>query len=259
MAQRPIILFKIPCRRYATVVLTQPRSRVGLGTISDNPKATRRRKRVGRGPSSGKGKTAGRGQKGAKSRPGKANPYPGFEGGQTPLTRLFPKRGFHNPNQKIYSVVNLDRLQNWIDRGRIDPSQPITIKELADTRCVRGVKDGVKLLGDGAEFFKSKVDIEVSKASKQAIEVVEGLGGTVTCRYFNRLALRVILHPEKFWRIPKFAFPTKARDIAWYSDPTNRGYLAESLAIETEREILRKEHAAKKQAKSSLSLVHSSV
>ncbi|CAG8798296.1 20090_t:CDS:2, partial [Gigaspora rosea] len=119
-----------------------------LGNLSDNPGATKQRKRVGRGPASGHGKTCGRGQKGQKARGGNGKPRRGFEGGQTSISVAFPKRGFHNRNEKTYAPLNLDRLQHWINTGRIDPSQTITMKHLLDTRCVHGVKDGVKLLAD---------------------------------------------------------------------------------------------------------------
>lgn len=87
------------------------------------------------------------------------------------------------------SPLNLDRLQSWIDQGKIDATKPITMKELVDSRCLHGVKDGVKLLGDGAENFTAKIDITVSRASKVAIEAIEKAGGKVTTRYFNKLGM----------------------------------------------------------------------
>ncbi|CAG8558579.1 5620_t:CDS:2 [Diversispora eburnea] len=196
-------------RHYATI-LQKPKRPIGLGTLKDNPKAVKKPKRVGRGPASGRGKTCGRGQKGQKARGGNRTPRRGFEGGQTPLSRAFPKHGFHNI---------------------IDPTKPITMKELNDTRCVHGIKDGVKLLADGSEHFKTPITIEVARASHEAIKVIEKAGGNVTCRYFNRLALRATLKPEKFWKIPKFADPVKARDKEWYSDIKNRGYLAKKALV----------------------------
>ncbi|RHZ79009.1 hypothetical protein Glove_152g91 [Diversispora epigaea] len=220
-------------RHYATI-LQKPKRPIGLGTLKDNPKAVKKPKRVGRGPASGRGKTCGRGQKGQKARGGNRTPRRGFEGGQTPISRAFPKHGFHNINSKTWAPLNLDRLQHWINTGRIDPTKPITMKELNDTRCVHGIKDGVKLLADGSEHFKTPITIEVARASHEAIKVIEKAGGNVTCRYFNRLALRATLKPEKFWKIPKFADPVKARDKEWYSDIKNRGYLAKkALAVNT--------------------------
>uniref|UniRef100_A0A1D1Z780 54S ribosomal protein L10, mitochondrial n=1 Tax=Anthurium amnicola TaxID=1678845 RepID=A0A1D1Z780_9ARAE len=205
--------------------LQVPTRKLDLGSLSDNRKATKEKRRVGRGPASGRGKTCGRGHKGQKARGGNSKPRRGFEGGQTPLSRRFPKRGFHNPFKKTWAPLNLDRLQHWINNGRIDPSQPITMKHLLDSRCVRGVKDGVKLLADGKEHFKTPIIVEVSRASQQAMKTIESVGGKITCRYFNRLALRATIKPEKFWKIPKFAAPMKQRDIVWYSNPKNRGYL----------------------------------
>lgn len=143
-------ILKSTCTTFRTYVtiLQKPRILLGLGNLSDNPGATKQRKRVGRGPASGHGKTCGRGQKGQKARGGNGKPRRGFEGGQTSISVAFPKRGFHNRNEKTYAPLNLDRLQHWINTGRIDPSQTITMKHLLDTRCVHGVKDGVKLLAD---------------------------------------------------------------------------------------------------------------
>ncbi|CAJ0644214.1 7766_t:CDS:2 [Entrophospora sp. SA101] len=214
-------------KNYATtsIFIKPPVNKISLNTLSDNLKATSQPKRVGRGPASGVGKTSGRGQKGQKARGGTRNPRRGFEGGQTPITKAFPKRGFHNYNAKVYAPLNLDRLQHWINVDKINPNELITMKHLHETRCVRGIKDGVKLLADGSEYFNTRINIEVARASQKAIKAVERCGGTVTCKYFNRLALRATLHPEKFWKLPKFANPKKQKDIAWYSNPINRGYL----------------------------------
>ncbi|CAG8541669.1 13434_t:CDS:2 [Acaulospora morrowiae] len=132
-------------------------------------------------------------------------------------------------NSKVWAPLNLDRLQHWINIGRIDPTKPITMRELLDSRCVHGVKDGVKLLSEGAQHFTTPVTIEVARASRSAIKAIEKVGGDVTCRYFNRLSLRATLMPEKFWKIPKFADPVKAKDKEWYSNTKNSGYLAKRL------------------------------
>ncbi|KAJ1680327.1 YmL10 [Spiromyces aspiralis] len=188
----------------------------------------RGKRRLGRGYGSGHGRTCGRGTKGQKARTGNGKPVPGFEGGQTPIHRLYPKRGFKN-KQRDLQPLNLDKLQHWIDTERIDPSKTITLKELYDSNIVN-FKDGVVLLGDGARYFKSKVTIEVTKASKSAIQRVEELGGRLTCVYHNPLAMRALLHPEKFAVIPKFAEPTNAKLREWYMNPENRGYLAQQHA-----------------------------
>ncbi|PWN51327.1 ribosomal protein L15 [Violaceomyces palustris] len=189
---------------------------------------TKNRKRLGRGPSSGRGGTSTRGHKGQKARAGNGKPVPGFEGGQTPLTRLYPKRGFNNVKGQKYVPVNLDRLQHWIDRGLIDPSRPITAKELYETRCIHNLRDGVKILGEGAKHLRDPVNLVVSRASQSVIEAVEALGGSVECRYYNKLSLRALVKPEKFVgrRRPKPADPIAKKDLLWYSSPHNRGYLA---------------------------------
>ncbi|KAL1921228.1 mitochondrial 54S ribosomal protein uL15m [Calcarisporiella thermophila] len=223
-----------PSRHLASLI-QPPKTKISLASLADNPGAVSQRTRVGRGPGSGKGKTAGRGHKGQKARGGSWRPSQGFEGGQTPLTNRFPKRGFYNVNHREYQPVNLDRIQHWIDTGRLDPTKPITMKDLLDNRCVHRVKDGIKLLADGAEHFHTPITIEVSRASQKAIEAVERAGGKITCRYYNALGMRVLLHPEKFVRLPKFANPVRKKDIEWYSDPQHRGYLADPAIIENLR------------------------
>ncbi|RUS26582.1 hypothetical protein BC938DRAFT_470568 [Jimgerdemannia flammicorona] len=195
--------------------IEQPKKKIGLGTLADNEGATKERTRLGRGPGSGRGKTAGRGHKGQNARSGNGKPTPIFEGGQTPLVKRIPKRGFHNPERKEYQPLNLDRLQHWIDTRRIDASQPITMKHLLDTRCIHKLQDGVKLLADvgfrhfppGAEYFKTPVNIEVSRASRKAIETVEQAGGTIICQHYHSLGLRALRFPEKFNKLPKIPFP----------------------------------------------------
>ena len=156
------------------------------------------------------------------------------------------------------SPVNLDRIQSWIDAGRINPSKPITLKELTASRAIHGIKDGVKLLGRGSIALTSKINIVVSRASASAIAAVEALGGTVTTRYYTPLAIRHIragrMHPyvslkwdqtspsvpetlhvpnadspeEKVkalgfeYRLPD---PAGRKDLEYYRDEKNRGYL----------------------------------
>jgi large subunit ribosomal protein L15 len=155
-------------------------------------------RRVGRGIGSSKGKTAGRGHKGQKARSG-GGPKPGFEGGQTPLRLRVPKRGFHNPFTRVYHPLNLHRLQEWIETGRLDASQVITMKDLRDSGAVRKqISDGVKLLADGAEDFTLKVDLQITAASSAAREAIEKAGGSVTTVYYNKLGLRALTQPEWF-------------------------------------------------------------
>ncbi len=146
-----------------------------LNELSDKPGATKARIRVGRGIGSGKGKTSGRGHKGQKSRSGVA--LKGFEGGQMPLYRRLPKRGFHNLFRKIYTPVNVGRLQAAIDAGKLDSKSPITIATLLKAGIVRRPHDGVRLLAKGE--LKANLTIEVTGASKAAIEAVEKAGGKV--------------------------------------------------------------------------------
>ncbi|TKA57455.1 hypothetical protein B0A53_00684 [Rhodotorula sp. CCFEE 5036] len=202
-----------------------------LGNLSPHPGSAQKRKRIGRGIGSGKGGRATRGQKGQKARAGNGKPKAHFEGGQTPLTMRYPKRGFTNPSKQNLIPLNLERLQHWIDRGLIDPSRPITMRELFETRCIHGIHDGVKLLGDGVEYFRTpNVHITVSKASQSAIAAIEALGGTLVARYENRLTLRALTRPESFFAkgldLPGKANPISRRDLLYYSDEKHRGYLA---------------------------------
>lgn len=145
-----------------------------LNELRDNEGATKRAKRVARGPGSGKGKTAGRGIKGQKSRSGVA--IKGYEGGQMPLYQRLPKRGFNKPNRKTFAIVNLGLIQKFIDAGKL--GEEITETELLDSGLVRRKRDGVRLLSKGE--VTSKLQITVSGASKGAVEAVEKAGGSVT-------------------------------------------------------------------------------
>ncbi|KAI9323124.1 ribosomal protein L18e/L15P [Dichotomocladium elegans] len=185
-------------RSYSTSAVQAPKQPIHLGALADNAGAVSQRKRVGRGPGSGLGKTAGRGHKGQKARSGNGKPTPGFEGGQTPLYKRVPKRGFYNLHGKNFQEVNLDRLQHWVQSGRIDASKTITMKDLLDTRCIHKIEDGVKLLGVGAESFSLPITIEVSKASQPAIAAIEKAGGKVTLRDYKAPELRAHVHPEKY-------------------------------------------------------------
>jgi large subunit ribosomal protein L15 len=146
-----------------------------LNEIRDNEGAHKKRMRVGRGPGSGKGKTAGRGVKGQKSRSGVA--IGGFEGGQMPLYMRMPKRGFNNPNALKLAEVNLWRLQDAIDGGKLDIKNEIKGDALVAAGVIRRVKDGVRLLGTGE--IKGKLNLVVWSASAGAIKAIEAAGGTV--------------------------------------------------------------------------------
>ncbi|MEN8195153.1 MAG: 50S ribosomal protein L15 [Pseudomonadota bacterium] len=147
-----------------------------LNELSDNPGARKNRTRVGRGIGSGKGKTGGRGVKGQKSRSGVA--IKGFEGGQMPIYRRMPKRGFTNLFRKEFAVVNLGRLQQAIDDKRLDAKKTVDKAALMAAGLVgRRVGDGVRLLANGE--LKTKITIDVAGASKAAVEAVEKAGGKV--------------------------------------------------------------------------------
>lgn len=145
-----------------------------LNELRDNEGATKNRIRVGRGIGSGKGKTCGRGQKGQKSRSGVA--VNGFEGGQMPIYRRLPKRGFKNPFAKEFAVVNLDTIQKAVDAGKLNAAA-IDVAALMNAGVISKELDGVRLLARGA--ITSSVTISVNSASKAAVAAVENAGGKV--------------------------------------------------------------------------------
>lgn len=147
-----------------------------LNEIRDNEGATKNRMRVGRGIGSGKGKTGGRGVKGQTSRSGVA--IKGFEGGQMPLHRRLPKRGFNKPNAIILNEVNIGRIQQAIEAGKLDKAATVTIESLVAAGVVSKPRDGVKILGIGE--IKAKLSFEVAGASKSAVQAIEKAGGSVT-------------------------------------------------------------------------------
>ena len=158
-----------------TVGLENGNQAMKLNEISDNAGSRKARMRLGRGIGSGKGKTGGRGGKGQTARTGVR--IKGFEGGQMPLHRRLPKRGFNNIFRLEFVEINLDRLQQAIDAKQLDPSGTITAETLVKSRVLRRAKDGVRLLGRGE--IKASINIEVHGASKSAIAAVEKAGGTV--------------------------------------------------------------------------------
>ncbi len=148
-----------------------------LNQIADNEGARKDRMRVGRGIGSGKGKTSGRGVKGQKARTGVS--IKGFEGGQTPIHRRLPKRGFNPLNPQDFDLVNLGRLQAAIDKGKLDASKPVDGAALKAAGLISGkAADGVRLLGTGE--LKAKIAVSVQGISATAREAVEKAGGSVT-------------------------------------------------------------------------------
>jgi large subunit ribosomal protein L15 len=146
-----------------------------LNELSDNPGARKPRMRVGRGIGSGKGKTGGRGVKGQKSRAGVR--VKGFEGGQMPLHRRLPKRGFVKPFRLEYAEVNIGALQKAVDAGRLDPAKPVNAAALQAAGLVTKLRDGVRLLGKGE--LTASLTLSVTGASRPAIAAVEKAGGKV--------------------------------------------------------------------------------
>jgi large subunit ribosomal protein L15 len=147
-----------------------------LNELRDNPGARKERKRIGRGIGSGTGKTSGKGHKGQKARSGVA--IKGFEGGQMPIYRRLPKRGFNNIFRGKFGEVNLARLQKAIDEGKLDAGKPIDADALVGAGLIRRNLDGVRILGNGE--LTSKVELKVTHATKSATAAVEKAGGSVT-------------------------------------------------------------------------------
>lgn len=147
-----------------------------LNELRDNQGARKTRVRVGRGTSSGKGKTGGRGVKGQKSRSGVS--IKGFEGGQMPLHMRLPKRGFNVPNPKKMNAVNLGRLQQALDAGKLNASDAVNTASLKSAGVIRRELDGVRIIGNGK--LKTKLDFEVFGVSASAREAIEKLGGKIT-------------------------------------------------------------------------------
>ena len=146
-----------------------------LNKLNDNDGAKSSKKRLGRGVGSGLGKTSGKGHKGQKSRSGVS--IKGFEGGQMPIHRRLPKRGFNKHNRKVYRILNLGDLQKVIDNGKIDIKKEINNSVILSSGVIKNLKDGIRILARGK--ITSKVNILVDGASKNAIEQVKKVGGNL--------------------------------------------------------------------------------
>ncbi|XP_074271209.1 uncharacterized protein LOC141595131 [Silene latifolia] len=180
-----------------------------LNDIRDNPGATKQKKRKGRGIGSGLGKTAGRGHKGQKAR---GTAKFGFEGGQTPLRRRLPKRGFKNPFSLEFQPCGLGKIAKLINMGMIDSSELITMKTLKDVGAIgKQIGDGVRLMGRGCEQIVWPIHLEVSRVTVRAKAAVEAAGGTVRRVHYNKLGFKALLKPEWFVKkgrlLPKAARP----------------------------------------------------
>lgn len=216
-------------------LLTSFRNISYLGKLEPFEGAVTQYKRLGRGPASGKGKTSGRGQKGQKAR-GKVPKW--YEGGQTPFYKRFPIIGFKRPHRKIYHDINLERIQDFWNTGRIplNPGETLTIKVMKDCGIISGtLKDGAKILANGKEDYNVPLSIEASKASLSAIRAIENLDQKFTAVYHSELGLKAHVDPDYFYLrkgyLPLQARPTHRRDIGYYSNPEKRGYLLENKSI----------------------------
>ena len=146
-----------------------------LNTVKEQDGATRNRKRVGRGIGSGRGKTSGSGHKGQKARSGVS--INGFEGGQMPIHRRLPKRGFNNIFRKTYVEVNLDRIQTALDAGNLDKKKPVDATVLVAAGVISKARDGIRVLANGS--LKDKIEIHAAGASKAAVAAIEKAGGKI--------------------------------------------------------------------------------
>ncbi len=159
---------------------------MNLNEIKDNNNASKEKKRIGRGIGSGTGKTSGKGHKGQKARSGVS--IKGFEGGQMPIHRRLPKRGFTNINRIPYIALNFNRIENLINVKKIDPNKIINSQTLFDLGIVKTLKSKIKLLAKGE--IKTKINIEVDAASASAKDFVEKLGGSIIINENKKLALK---------------------------------------------------------------------
>jgi len=206
---------------------------IALNTLKHIPNAKQSKKRVGRGVGSGLGRTAGRGIKGQTSRSGHNIPH-GFEGGQTPIYRRVPKYGFNNKKFALrYQPVSLEKIQYMIDTGRIDVSNgaTITMKTLKDAGVIKNVRfPGVKLLAKGVETFGTRIDIEVPRASKSAIQAIERARGSVRCIYYNKKSLFMLLKGYKREDVMSSMSIPPPKLFQYYLREDVRGYLSQAVS-----------------------------
>lgn len=204
--------------------LTQPPQiqPLRLNDIRDNAGARKKEVRVGRGRGSGCGKTSGRGQKGQRAR----NSVPlGFEGGQTPLQKRLPKRNRFDPFERVLQPISLAQIQRFIDTGRLDPTEEITMRELFRSKCIKHVKDGSILVPWAGEVMEG-LRIQVTETTPAAARQVVERGGIVTLAWYNRLGLRALMKPEKWTEkglpLPRWARPKPKMEHRY---PDRIGYL----------------------------------
>ncbi|KAL6951012.1 hypothetical protein ACO0QE_000301 [Hanseniaspora vineae] len=204
-----------------------------LGNLKPSSGSTQPSKRVGRGASSGYGKTSGRGTKGQKAR-GKAKCY--FEGGQTPIYKLFPKIGFKQPDQREFTELTLDRIAYFYMNGKLNDLQKIDMKVMSDIGLVTGIvkNGGVKIIGGKSKDLKSyKGKLPSGVVFESCKSTIEMNGSQIVNRFYSELNLRALLKPEKFLekysRLPLQSRPTRRKDIDYYTNYEHRGYLSEEV------------------------------
>jgi large subunit ribosomal protein L15 len=198
---------------------------LSINELSPLPRKVKRR--VGRGIGSGRGKLSKKGHQYSPSTPR------AFEGGQTPLYKRLPKIGFRRGNLALeMQHVNLDKLQRWIDMGRLVPkeNEMLTMRDFVESGLITNYKDGVKLLAKNKGELRTPVHLEVSRASEAAIQSVEAVGGTVTCVHFNKLALRALMKPVKFDLFPLRARPNPFH-MKYYLDKNKAGFLSPEIQM----------------------------
>lgn len=181
---------------------------VSPGNVNDNVGSRLGKIRLGRGRASGKGKTSGRGHKGYTART--SEPHRHFEGGQVPLDRRLPKHGFRRKAfRDNYAYINIEKIIYLIKKQRLDPTKTITINDIFRARGVTKVRDGIMLLGRGAENLNSipPLNIEVSSATTRAIEEIKKNGGSITVIYRTPLTLKYHTKPYKFIQTPLDPIP----------------------------------------------------
>lgn len=213
----------IYCRRLFHAVEQQPS--INLGNIRDNPGARQKEKRVGRGNGSGRGNYCGRGIKGQKKRQG-GHVKPWFEGGQTPLFQRLPQHKFPKTWYDNHELVFLAEVQRFVDIGKLDPAQPVNLKELFRVGIIRMPYRGVRLVAREVELFSSSLDFEVTSCTREAAQLILEKGGTLSLAYYTRPGIEVLLNPDRWLRrdlpLPPFEQPPP-RLAPFYNDRSDRG------------------------------------
>lgn len=210
------------------MIRTQEYLPLSPNNVWDIPGARKRRTIVGRGNGSGKGKTCGKGTKGQKSRAGTGKIRPAFVGGQNPLNKRLPKKGFNQRGfKKPLSVINIKDLLYYINKGRIDASKPITMKDIFESKAINKIKYGVKLCGKGADqlqSFGTPLHLEISGASQSAIDAVKAAGGSVTILHHTETTLKRFLQPHLF-ELPQAKIPMpKPYEVLRYEELRDKGF-----------------------------------